>query len=242
MSTKKSIPKISVVTPTCRPDRLELVKKALKNQLFEDYEWLICSNFNPNIPEASWIKDDFEGGFWTLNRAYQALLNNARGEIIVSWQDSIWAKPDALQRFVRSIEATGGVVSGVGDQYEKLDEFGKPIDKVWSDPRKTDKYGTLYECNWNDVEWNFCAIKKDDILKIGGVDIQQDFLGFGMDMIQINDRLNDLGCKFFLDQENESYSLFHGREHKDWDAKHLMHGGYEKRKEELKKQGRWPVI
>lgn len=234
--------KISVITPSIRKDRLELVRKALKNQLFTDFEWIICSPFNPNIPEASWIKDDFEGGFWSLNRAYASLIGNAAGDIIVSWQDSIWAKPDALQRFVRAVEATGGVVSGVGDQYDHLDEFGKPVEKVWSDPRRNDKYGSLYECTFPDCEYNFCAFPADLIRKIGGIDIKMDHLGFGMDMYQISDRLNDFGAKFYLDQENESFSLFHGREHKEWDEKHLMHGGYEVRKQELKAQNRWPII
>ena len=69
-----------------------------------------------------------------------------------------------------------------------------------------------------------------------------DFLGFGMDMFQINDRLNDNGGHFFIDQTLESYTLRHGRERDNWDADHLMHGGYQKRKDELKSMGEWPVL
>jgi len=231
-------PRITVITPSIRKDRLELVRKALKNQLFTDFEWIICSPFDPEITEAIWIKDNFEGGFWTLNRAYAALIKSAKGDIIVSWQDSIWAKPDTLQRFLRSIEDTGGVVSGVGDQYDKLDEYGRPINKVWLDPRR----GNDYESTYPEIEWNFCGCKKELLEIIGGIDEEMDFLGFGMDMFQVNDRLNDLGIKFYLDQEIESFSLVHGRMNENWDKEHLMHGGYQKRKTELKEKGQWPIF
>lgn len=230
--------RISVITPTIRKRGLKLVEKALKNQDFTDFEWIICSKFDPEIPWAKWIKDDFEGGFWTLNRAYKACIDASQGEYIVSWQDYIWAKPDMLRRLLFQAEKTGGLVSPVGDQYDKLDEYDKPTHKIWNDPRKTEKYGTFYEVNFQDIEWNLCIAKKEDILSVG-IDTEMDFLGYGMDMYQVNEKLNDKGYRFYIDQTLETYTLRHGRERDDWDTQHLMHGGYEKRKNELKAQGKW---
>lgn len=230
--------KISVITPTIRKEGLNLVRKSLKNQTFTDFEWIICSPFYPEIEEAKWMNDNFEGGFWTLNRAYKSMIDVSEGEYIVSWQDWIYAKPDMLERLISNAERTGGLVSPVGDQYGHLDEHGKPCNVVWRDPRKTDKYGTFYEVTFPDIEWNLCICPKK-VFEETPVDTQMDFLGYGMDMYQINERLNDKGYKFYIDQSLESYTLRHGRERSDWDEKHLMHGGYEKRKKELKKQGKW---
>ena len=231
---------ISVITPTIRESGLALVEKALRNQDIDEFEWLICSPFDPKIDIANWIPDTFKGGFWTMNRAMKELIARASGEYIVSWQDNIWAKPDMLSRLIAHAEQTGGLVTPVGDQYDKLDEYGRPTHKVWSDPRKTDKYGTFYECTFPDIEWNLCICPHWAIADVGGIDTELDFRGFGGDMYQINERLNDKGYHFFIDQTLETYTLRHGRERKDWDEKHIMFNGeYEKRKEELKAQGKW---
>jgi len=236
------MPKISVITPTIYPERLEIVRKALSNQTFKDFEWLIGSPFDPQIKEVRWIVDDFKGGFWSLNRVYNRLFKEASGELLVSLQDNIWVPPTGLEKFWIDYDATRGIISGVGDQYAKLDEFGKPIVKVWEDPRKTDKYGSFYECNWNDAEFNWCAIPRQAVFDVGGMDENLDFLGYGGDQLQLCERLNDLGCKFYLDQTNESFTLRHGRK-EGWDENHVLHNGaYDKRKAELKEKGLWPVL
>lgn len=250
--------KISVITPTIRLEGIPIVLKALAKQTFRDYEWKICSPYitnkefltmkeNHNIPHIEWIQDDFQGGFWGLNRSYNLLFKKAQGELIVSWQDWITAKPDALQKFWDAYKQTSGIISGVGDQYESLDKFGKPQIKIWSDPRKTEKYGSFYECFPQDAEWNFCAIPKEAIYSVGGMDEELDFLGYGGDQLQICARMNDIGCRFYLDQTNESYTIRHSRDdfggQKKWDENHvLFNGEYEKRIKELKSKGEWPCI
>lgn len=239
--------KVSVITPSIRPKGLEIVKNALKKQTFKDFEWLICSVFDPGIPEAKWIPDNFTGGFWSLNRAYNSLFKFSSGDIIVTWQDWIFANPDALEKFVDNVEKTNGVVSGVGDQYERVNKWGKPEIKIWSDPRKTDKYGSFYEVNSNDAEWNFCAFPKQAIIAVGGMDEQLDFLGYGGDQLQASERMDQLGIKFYLDQTNESCTVRHNRGdfggQDAWDKAHvLFNGKYDQRKRELIQSGQWPKI
>lgn len=236
---------ISIITPTNRIERLDIVNKAIKNQNIE-FEWLICSKEDPKIENAKWIKDDFVGGFWTLNRAYNRLISESKGDIIVSWQDNIWTPPDGVRKFKIAVESTGGVVSGVGDQYER---FGyKPEVKVWSDPRKTNKYGTFYECIWNDAEFNWAAFPKEIAYKVGGFDEGLDFLGYGGDQLSFCERLAQAGIKFYLDQCNESYTIRHGRR-KDWNTNHTLFAEaeegvsvYDKRKMELIKKGEWQCL
>ena len=260
------MPKISILTPTIRPDGLEIIAKALKKQTFQDFEWLIGSPFNPVIEKATWnedenhwtqnnlatrtikwVQDDFEGGFWSLNRIYNKLFKEAKGEILVSWQDWVYANPDALEKFVENVGKTNGVVSGVGDQYESVNKWGKPQIKIWSDPRKTNKYGSFYECNPNDAEWNFCAFPKEAIIEVGGMDEELDFLGYGGDQLQVGERMDACGIKFFLDQTNESFTVRHDRSdfggQESWDKNHvLFNGQYDKRKQALKESGQWPKL
>lgn len=241
--------KISVITPTIRKEGLDVLRQSLSKQTFRDYEWLIGSPFDPGIEEATWIKDDFVGGFWTLNRIYNALFKRARGELIVSWQDWIWVPPDGLEKFWDNYEKTDkkAVISGVGDQYESLNKWGKPQVKIWSDPRKTTENGSFYECFPNDAEWNWCAIPTEAIRRVGGMDEQLDFLGYGGDQLQIGERMDALHIKFFLDQTNESYTVRHSRDdfggQEKWDGNHvLFNGAYHKRIAQLKAQGNWPVL
>jgi len=239
--------KVSIITPTIRKEGLDIVRKALKKQTFRDFEWLIGSRFDPEIEEARWINDDFKDGYWSLNRIYNSLFHNSVGKIIITWQDWIYAGPEAVQKFVENVEKTNAVISGVGDQYEQLNKWGKPEIKIWSDPRKTNKYGSFYEVNSNDAEWNFCAFPKEAIIKIGGMDEELDFLGYGGDQLQASERMDQLGIKFYLDQTNESFTVRHSREdfggQENWDKNHvLFNGKYDKRKQELIKNGEWPKL
>lgn len=246
------MPKISVITPTVRPEGLRIVEQALARQTFEDFEWLICSPICPKEAKTTdysinWIEDDAEGGFWTLNRAYNKLFKAAGGELIVSLQDFVYINPDSLEKFWYAYEETKGCISGTGHQYDKVGENGKPFNRIWDDPRKTDKYGTFYECNWQDIEWNWAAIPRRYIFEAGGMDEQLDFLGYGGDQLQLMERINDLGYKSFLDQTNESFTLRHDRSkhggQHHWDENHVvLNGKYDQRKEELKDQGIWPRL
>jgi hypothetical protein len=245
--------KISVLTPALNTKGLKIVANSLKQQQFTDWEWIICCPEQPielGLPEEKdiiWLLDEFKGGFWTLNRAYNWMFQEARGELLVSWQDYIKVRPDGLQKFWDSYRAhPNDLFTGVGDQYELLanvDDFTDPtiVRKVWVDPRRTDKYGSFYECIWRDCEWNWAAIPKS-ALKIGGMDSVLDLLGYGGDQYQFCERFNDADGHFWIDQTNESFTQRQTRR-KDWDKHHILfNGAYDKRKEQLKKEGQWPTL
>jgi len=77
--------KISVITPSIRPEGLKIVQQSLEKQTFQDFEWLT----EIGIP----------GRGHDLNAAYNRALRRARGELIVSLQDFIKAPPQYLQKF-----------------------------------------------------------------------------------------------------------------------------------------------
>jgi hypothetical protein len=232
-----TIPMISVITPSIRKEGLPLVEKALKNQTFIDWEWLICSSFDPKC--GKWALDNFTGGFWTLNRAMNKLVNRANGELLVSIQDYTSFKPDALEKFWKHYQDNKkAIVSGVGNKYTNEDW----IVKVWQDPRERDDQGSFYSTDFCNIEGNFCAIPKKAVYDIGGFDDQMDFLGFGMDFYGVVERIFDFGgYDFFLDQTNKSYSLPHSRSI-DWDKYNLINGGYMERKKELIDKKTYPVL
>lgn len=237
--------KVSVITPTIRKEGLDVIRRSLKKQTYTDFEWLIGSKFDPEIEEAVWVKDEFEGGYWTLNRIYNRLFDRAKGDVIISWQDWIWVPKDGLEKFVKAYEHTQAVISGVGDQYERLNKWGKPEVKIWSDPRKTLANGSFYECYPNDAEWNWCLIPKQALYDIGGMDEWLDFVGYGGDQLQAVERMDACGWKFFIDQTNESFTIRHDRSEfggqEEWDKNHvILNGKYDERKAFLIKKNLWP--
>lgn len=214
---------ITILTPSIRKTGLDVVKKALGRQTYTDFEWLIGSPFDPKM--GKWVKDDFTGGVWSLNRIYNKMIRASRGDIIVSIQDHTFCTPEALEKFVFWLKDNENyVISGVGDKYDKVyPELGT---KVWSDPRKRNT-GQFRAVPFPEIEGNFCALHKKALYDVGGFDESLDFKGYGMDWYNVLDRLSRKdNYEFYLDESNESYSETHGRV-KDWDDKNLIHVGYE---------------
>lgn len=231
--------RISVLTPTIRKEGLDIVKKALDRQSFTDFEWLIGSPFETDL--GTWVEDDFKLGVWTLNRIYNKLIKASSGDLIVSWQDYTFADPDCLEKFWTLYELEPKtLVSAIGNKYEQV--YPERKNMLWKDPRERDDQGSYYSCYFNDIEWNLCSVPRDALYAVGGFDEGLDFLGFGMDGYSVNDRINALGgYDFKLNQTIKSYSLAHGRV-EDWDKKNLLGEPYVKRRDELKMQGKWPIL
>lgn len=211
---------ITVITPTVRPEGLALVQKALKRQTLKDFEWLVVSPIDYGY--GKWVKEPpkNEGDYWALNKAMNEAIRQAKGDLIVSWQDYTFATPQALEKFLFWYEYDNKkIVSGVGNKYS--DETFTV--KTWQDPRQRIDQGVFYPCYFNDIEFNFCAIPKKAFYEIGGYDESLDKKA-GMDGYSVVERLNLLnnGWDFCLDQTNESFSLEHGRLTTDWDEKNWL--------------------
>jgi len=235
---------LSVLSPSNRgTEALNVVAKALMRQDFEDFEWIIGSPQKPLgiFLEHRWIKDPpkREGDYWCLNRAYNKLISEARGELIVSIQDNTSFDPDALSKFWFHYKNNPlAVVSGIGDKYDD-DTF---LNKTWQDPRKRSDIGSFYEVNFADIEFNFCAVPRKAFYDIGGFDEELDRIGYGMDAYGVLERLSHQDSyKFYLDQTNESFSIEHDR-YGGWEKNNAIHGGYQKRREQLIETNQWPVL
>lgn len=240
----KSNIKISVITPTIRKEGLDLVIKSLMKQTFKDFEFLIVSKYNwiEGIDGVNfrWISDPGKksGDVWSLNKAYNAGIKATKGELIVSWQDFTYGKPNTLEEFWKHYEEEPNtLVSAVGNKYES--ESWDVM--VWKDPRIRDDMESFYPCYFQDLEWNLAAIPKKAIYDVGGFDESMDRV-YGLDAFSVDERIWELGgYDFKLDQSIKSYSLPHER-YFDWDEKNAMNGTYEEIRREHEEKGEWPVL
>lgn len=195
---------ISVLTPSVRKHGLRLVEKALKQQTYKNFEWIVQGR-----------EGDIDGNVWTFNQDMNKAIKKSKGNLIISWQDWTYAKPDTLERFWTHYEQEPNtLVTAVGNKY--MDETWTV--ETWRDPRMRDDQGTYYQCYFSDIEWNLCAVPRQALYDIGGFDENMD-KKYGMDGYSVNDRINLLGgYDFKIDQSIKSYSLEHGRlDGEKWD-------------------------
>ena len=244
---------ISVITPSCRIEALEMVRRCLQKHNFtkENWEWIIVSPFVPFPPTTEAIENQKtrarlqgyamvshvpfsirwipappkrKNDFYVLNQAYNRALRVANGDLIISYQDGIWTDSNMLQHFWDLYQDNPrSCVGAVGDQYEKLDEFGKPTIVCWRDPRRTDKHGEYYEINPVDLEWTLASIPRKALFDAGGLDegVYDKFVALSEK--ELNARMDKLGYKFFLDQGLSYLAIRHERlgENGEWDKRYF---------------------
>lgn len=233
--------KISVITPSVRPNGLKIVEKALKRQTFTDFEWIVVSPHNYRIITARWVKDPgkSEGDYWSIYKSYNEAIRQSKGELIVTWQDCTFAGPDTLQKFWDHYQdEPKTIVTGVGNKYS--DETF--MVQTWKDPRERDDQGTYYGCFSNDIELNLASFPKQSFYDVGGFDEYMDLYSSccGLDVLQRLDALG--GYDFKLDQTIKSFSTEHGRLPKWEENNPFKNGAYDKRVRDLIDRGIYPVL
>lgn len=224
------MPKISVITPTVRPEGLPMISKCLKRQDFTEWEWVIAAP--GSLYEA--IGDKFlascafvpeppkrKGDFYRLCGAWNAAFGISKGELLVSCQDWMWFDPTTLTRLWDHYLANSKALIGmIGHQYERV-ENNKPEGMMWQDPRARTDLGTFYEVAPTEIEFSMCSIPKQAIIDCGGIDEDYD-KGAAVGEKEMCWRLDKLGYKFYLDQTLEYRALHHPRLTKDWDEKYKI--------------------
>lgn len=224
---------ISVLTPTIRQGGLSLLREALRRQTVP-FEWIIGSPFKPEIDiPHKWVKDPpkEKGDYWTLYKIYNAMIREATGDLIITWQDFTHTPPDTLERFEFHFKnEPKTIVGAVGNKYADTDWKVK----TWQDPRERADQGSFYEVFPQDVEYNLCSLPRKAIYAVGGFDESLDKYSSvcGMD---ISMRLEILGgYTFKLDQSIKSYSTEHGRL-ANWEENEPFKGPWQEKLKEYKK-------
>lgn len=228
--------KLSVITPSIRPESLVMVAKCLSKQTFpkEDMEWIVCMPKDKRKELEKYISDIFpykfieepdkrDGDFYNLCKAYNACFKESTGDLLISWQDGIWADRYTLQYFWDLYESNPKSCTGaLGDQYSSIDAYGKPDVLFWTDPRRTDKYGDYYEIFPNDLEFTLCSVPRRAVFEVGGMDeIGDQFAAiFEKEMCA---RIDMLGYKFYIDQTLNYRAVHHDRisGKEEWDKRYF---------------------
>lgn len=209
--------KISVITPSCRKEGLEIVNHCLNRQDFDDFEWLVGSPF-PYKDSDVWLKDPVKekDDFWCLCKSWNNLYAHARGELIVNIQDLIWFDPTTLGRFwIHYQNNPKALVGAIGHQYSQVDSSGKPQNLVWTDPRwRVDV--SFQDVPPSEMEMTMCSIPKQALLDCGGIDEEYDKAN-GAQEKEMCFRLRELGYQFFIDHTIEYRAIKHGRLTENWD-------------------------
>lgn len=178
---------ISVLTPTIRPEFLDITKETLINQTFKDFEWLVEVGF---------------GLEYDLNKAMNKMIKRAKGKYIVFLQDCIRINEDGLQKFYDVLEKNNHafVTSAVG----KVDKWGQEPRWDWRHFKKG-----LQENQWNnwEIDWGCCPL--EDIKTIGGFDEELDRY-WSCDNVNLGCRAEIAGFNFWC-LENEAIAIDHDK-------------------------------
>lgn len=177
---------ISVLTPTIRPEGLNIVKKGLSEQTFTDFEWLV----EIGLPNKG----------HDLNAAYNRMLKRAKGELIVSLQDYIKIDTDYLEKF------------WVAYCNDKRMFLTAPVGKVDSlDFTGNVKWDWRYHTpntRWDKWEIDSAAAPLSALKEIGGFDESLDG-HWSADNVNVACRADLAGYKFLNLVSNKSLAYDH---------------------------------
>lgn len=149
--------KISVITPTIRPESLGIMRDCLKTQTFRDFEWLIDINVT---------------GEHDLNASFNKLIKRSKGELIVFYED--WAKipPDALEKWWKAYQEHPDTLFTA--PLGKVKEWGDMPTWDWRAWTKDSKVEDFMPSSWNTCELDWAAVPKNILYEIGGFDERLD--------------------------------------------------------------------
>ena len=226
--------KISITTPSIRPDFIGIVATCIKKQDFTDFEWLIGTKPELIDEMKAIIGADsrfrvlpeppkHEKDFYNLNKCWNMLFREAKGELIVNIVDGIWFPNDVLTMFWNHYEKDKkACISAVGNQYDpNILEFGKPMIEVWRDPRMRLDQGSFYQVYYTEMELCLASLPRQAILDVGGLDPLADKYAalFEKEMCA---RIEKAGYTLWLSQDINYRALNHPRLYGQnlWDEKY----------------------
>lgn len=215
-------PKISIITPTTRPTGLIMPSRCLSRQTIQDYEWLIAApaetaeKIRPADTRTRVFADPprREGDFYRLNGAWNDLIRQAKGELLIFMVDHIWFEPTAIEQFWAHYQDNPmRGVSSIGHHYDTI-VYDRP-EVLWAfDERPTRldaRGGDRWAINAMGMELAFACLPKEPLLAVGGFDEGYD-KGFGMSEYEACLRMSKLGVTYILGRSQEHRNYKHERE------------------------------
>lgn len=181
------MPKITAITPSIRPQFLDITQKTLEAQTFQDFEWLTAIGLRNR-------------GF-TFPEDMNNMLRQAKGEIIVSLQDCIEIGADALERIAALSYERTAYTFPVG----KKGDSGVS----WDWRKDQEQLLGTDEITPNMWEIDLASAPKSLFFDVGGFD--ERFKGWGWDNVEIAWRAEAAGYKFMSSTVIEGIALDHDK-------------------------------
>ena len=226
--------KISITTPTIRPDMMKIVADSLAKQDFDgEWEWLVGSpahleeemkqaigdvpfRFIPEPPKN-------KGDFYNLNKCWNSLFRQSKGELIVNIVDGLWFPPDVLSNlWLQFVANPKACITTVGNQYEVVN--GRLEVLIWKDPRMRLDQGSFYQVNYPEMELCLASIPKQAIVDCKGIKEKWDEFA-ALSEKEMCARMEKFGYTLWIDQAIVYKAIYHLRigGNSEWD-KHYFEG------------------
>ena len=179
---------ISVLTPSIRPQGLEVVRHALRYQTYKDFEWIHELKADP-------------GSTCDLSACMNRLLRRASGAYIVFLQDYIDIGPYALEH----IDRLSRTYTDIGLTFPVGKRRDNGIKWDWRHAR-----GDVEAIEPAEWEIDFGAIHRQPLLDIGGFDERFDE-GFSSENIDVAYRLAQADVRFRVVPSIEGIAYDHDK-------------------------------
>jgi hypothetical protein len=151
--------KISVITPTIRPESLSVMRDCLKQQTFKDFEWLVDINVT---------------GQHDLNNSFNKLIRRSNGELVVFYEDYTKIPPNALEKWWKAYQEHPNVCWTAPLGKVKSLDFTGDVRwdwRAWVNDNKVEDYRPS---GWQTCELDWGAIPRKVLYEIGGFDERLD--------------------------------------------------------------------
>lgn len=173
--------KISVLTPTIRPDGLAIMQESLKAQTLKDFEWLVDINTT---------------GEHDLNASFNRLIKRATGELLVFYEDWTKITPYGLERFWKAYQDNPNTLfTAPLGKVDDVRDLGEAPRWDWRARKQTEDQSDYTDCRWQTCELDWGAIPKDIMYAIGGFDEELD-KWWSMDNVSVGKRAYLNGYQF----------------------------------------------
>jgi GT2 family glycosyltransferase len=181
-----------------------------------------------HLPEPIKPERAIMGLTFAINEGFR----NCDGDLLVLLQDFIYVPSYGIQKYVDFFnDNPNAFVTGVSHQYYypckeditnpkgkitlfESDYIKKPDIKCWTDPRDTG-LGQVRQSFPVEWETNWAACPMSAIKDLGGVDESYAYNGFNYDNVNLSQRAEFLGYKFYLDPTNEVFCFSHDKWHEN---------------------------
>lgn len=176
----KQNPKVSVLTPSIRPEGLKVVQKSLERQTFKDFEWLV----EIGLPARG----------CDLSASLNRMLKRAKGDRIVMLQDYIKIEDDALEKVAQHSDFVTYPV-------------GKTLDwnVVTWDWRDAGEFREIEYMHW-EADW--ASAPRQAFFDIGGYNEKFDE-GWSWENVDVAYRAEKMGYKFYCDPSVRAIAYDH---------------------------------